>query len=156
MGIAITLEKYLENNDADFEVIEHPRRIVSSEIAECAHISGESLAKAVLLVTDEGPLLAVLPSTHRLDLAKISHRIGQRLGLATEEDIEKQFSDCDLGAIPACGEAYGLQVLMDEALEDLGDVYFEAGDHERLIHVSGKEFDRIVPNAEHGDYSHHV
>ena len=156
MGIAITLENYLESQHAAFNLVSHPRRIQSSEIAEAAHISGERLAKAVLLTADHGHLMVVLPSTHKVDLAKISHEIGERLGLSSEDEIGEVFKDCEIGAIPACGEAYGLRVLMDESLHDLKEVYFEAGDHKRLVHMTGGEFERLLPHAEFGSYSHHV
>ncbi len=155
MGMAITLKEYLNLEDADFRVIPHKRRLSSSEIAEAAHISGDDLAKAVLVRADEGLMLVVVPSTHLVDLADLSHHIGQRLGLATEAEVSDTFEDCDVGAIPACGTAYGLKVLLDEALRNHGDIYFEAGDHEHLVHMSGREFERLVHQEQTGEYSHH-
>lgn len=155
MGMAITLKKYLDLEDADFRVIPHRRRLSSSEIAQAAHISGDDLAKAVLVHADEGLMLVVVPSTHMVDLADLSHHTGQRLGLATEEEVGETFEDCDTGAIPACGTAYGIKVLLDEALTNHGDIYFEAGDHEHLVHMSGKEFERLVHQQESGEFSHH-
>lgn len=155
MGMAITLKKYLNMEDADFRVIPHIRKLSSSEIAEAAHVSGDDLAKAVLVRADEGLMLVVVPSTHMIDLAHLSHETGQRLGLATEAEVTRTFEDCDEGAIPACGTAYGLKVLLDKALQNHGDIYFEAGDHEHLVHMSGKEFERLVHQNQSGEYSHH-
>ncbi len=45
---------------------------------------------------------------------------------------------------------------MDDSLLQENDVYFEAGDHEELIHVSGKQFHDLVVGARHGRFSHHV
>lgn len=155
MGMAITLKQYLNLEDADFSVIPHRRRLSSSEIAEAAHISGDDLAKAVLVRADEGLMLVVVPSTHMVDLAELSHTTGQRLGLATETEVADTFADCDQGAIPACGTAYGIKVLLDAALRNHGDIYFEAGDHEHLVHMSGTEFERLIHPDEAGAYSHH-
>lgn len=155
MGMAITLKKYLNVEDADFRVIPHVRRLSSSEIAEAAHVAGDDLAKAVLVHADEGLMLVVVPSTHRVDLAELSHKTGQRLGLATETEVSDAFEDCDPGAIPACGSAYGIKILLDEALQNHGDIYFEAGDHEHLVHMSGREFERLVHQVDIGEYSHH-
>jgi Ala-tRNA(Pro) deacylase len=33
------------------------------------------------------------------------------------------------------------------------DVYFEAGDHEDLIHVSADNFQKLMSNAEHASFS---
>lgn len=61
MGMAITLKKYLNMEDADFRVIPHIRKLSSSEIAQAAHIAGDDLAKAVLVRADEGLMLVVVP-----------------------------------------------------------------------------------------------
>ena len=155
MGMAITLKNYLSTEDADFRMIPHKRKVSSTEIAQAAHVSGEDLAKAVLVRADEGLMLVVVPSTHTVDLAQVSHKTGQRLGLATEADVEATFADCDAGAIPACGTAYGIKVLLDDALSHHGDIYFEAGDHEHLVHMSGQEFERLIHNDDRGPFSHH-
>jgi Ala-tRNA(Pro) deacylase len=36
------------------------------------------------------------------------------------------------------------------------DVYFEAGDHEALVHVTGEDFLRLMADAPRGEISHHV
>jgi Ala-tRNA(Pro) deacylase len=36
------------------------------------------------------------------------------------------------------------------------DIYFEAGDHVALVHVTGKDFLRLMANAPRGEISHHV
>jgi Ala-tRNA(Pro) deacylase len=36
------------------------------------------------------------------------------------------------------------------------DIYFEAGDHVALVHVTGKDFLRLMANAPRGENSHHV
>jgi Ala-tRNA(Pro) deacylase len=33
------------------------------------------------------------------------------------------------------------------------DVYFEAGDHEDLIHVSAENFQKLMSGAEHASFS---
>lgn len=156
MTMSITLKRYLDMQGADFGVVSHERRLSSSEVAQAAHIHGDDLAKAVLLRADKGLMLVVLPSTHRVNLSELSHRTGQRLGLATEEDVTRVFEDCDTGAIPACGSAYGVKVLLDDALRNHGDIYFEAGDHENLVHMSGREFERVLHQEQTGSYSRHL
>lgn len=156
MGISITLKEYLADLGVSYDIISHKRAVDSAAIAQAAHVSGEKVAKAVVLKTDTGFLLVIVPSTHKVDLAKISHDTDQRLGLATEHDLSEKFADCDLGAVPACGSAFGLSVLIDKSLDAVGDVYFEAGDHEHLVHLSTQDFQRLNTDALYGEYSHHV
>lgn len=156
MTMAMTLRKFLNNSGVDYDVVLHEREVVSSKIAQAAHIHGDQLAKAVMLTADRGYLLAVVPSTHRVDLGRLSHLTGERLGLATEQELATAFGDCDPGAVPPCGNAYGIRVVLDDRLEDCADIYFEAGDHESLIHVSRQDFDRLMTGARHATISHHV
>jgi Ala-tRNA(Pro) deacylase len=43
---------------------------------------------------------------------------------------------------------------MDEALTTLANVYFEAGDHEHLVHTSGDDFKHLLSGVRHGHFSH--
>jgi Ala-tRNA(Pro) deacylase len=76
--------------------------------------------------------------------------------LAEEKDLHEIFSDCSLGAIPPVGRAYGVNVLFDDHLTECEDIYFEAGDHTDLIHVSGKDFLVLMGDASHGEFSRHI
>ncbi len=101
MAIAITLQQYLDNSDIDYELLSHPYSQSSSETARVGQISGEELAKAVLLEDAYGDyILAVIPSTHRVDFAPLNKQLNMRLGLATESELKEVFSDCQPGAVP--------------------------------------------------------
>ena len=89
MGLAISIRDYLKNIDSAYEIITHPRSVRSTYIAQKAHISGRCLAKAVLLTSDSGYLVAVVPSNRKVDLSRVSHMTHQRLGLASEKEINE-------------------------------------------------------------------
>lgn len=157
MGMAIAIQDYLKTTGVKYEVVKHPRRVVSSEIAQTAHIAGSQLAKGVVLhAEDGGYLLVVVPSTHKVDLDVLSETLSRPLGLATEDEVATLFPDCDAGAVPPLGPAYGLKVLLDKGLADEDDVYFEAGDHAALVHVSGRDFGKLVGEAQLGAFGHHT
>ena len=54
-----------------------------------------------------------------------------------------------LGAIPAIGEAYGLETIVDDSLTVCPDVYIDAGDHEDFVHMKGVSFRKLMQHAEH-------
>lgn len=151
--MSISLHDYLDSIDSSYRVITHDKSLSSAHTASTSHISGKKLAKGVLLRSDNGYLLAVIPSNRKVDLSKISHITHQRLGLATEEDITEIFNDCDPGAIPPIGQAYGLDMLVDDRLIDSDDLYCEGGDHESLIHISSNEFRYVMQGAVYGNFS---
>lgn len=157
MGIAITLEEYLDNQHVDYELIQHKHSGSSSETAEFGHIPGDQLAKAVLLEDSFGDyIVVVVPSTHRVDLGTLHRELNMRLGLATESNLPHIFDDCEPGAVPAVGQAYGLPVLVDESLDAQKNIYFESGSHTDVVHMDGGDFTHLMDNAKHGFFSHHV
>lgn len=155
MAIAQTLQTCLDNHGVDYEVIEHRHSSTSSETASKSHIPAELLAKAVLLEDDRGCLMAVIPSSNKVDLGIMHKRLNRHVGLATEPRVAEVFSDCDPGAIPPIGTAYGLLTLVDDRLFDEEDIYMEAGDHEELIHLSSAAFRELLDDVQIGHISSH-
>ncbi len=153
MAIAITLKQYLADNGIDYDALSHPHTYTSSKTAQASHIPGSRIAKAVLLKKDEDYVLAVLPASHHIHFDDVRTILDDKVDLASEEEVEAVFSDCELGAIPPIGKAYGLDVLMDDSLDGNEDIYFEAGDHATLIHVKAKDFGRMMESARHGEFS---
>ena len=98
-------------------------------------------------------LLAVLPACHRLQLGQLSKALHRDLGLATETEVATTFGDCALGAIPPAGVLYDLDTIVDEALLEQDDIYFEAGDHERLIHMNRGDFAKLLGDARRARFS---
>lgn len=149
MSIAPTVQDYLAERQIAYEVLLHTRTMTSATTAQAAHLPGRSVAKAVV-VEDEGGryALAVLPATAHVQLSRLErelHRSG--LHLASEPELGKLFPDCDLGAVPPLGQAYGLPTIVEEELVGQPDVFFEAGDHRHVVHVSQGEFGRLIGEA---------
>ncbi len=156
MAIASTLEKHLTDQGIGYELVAHPRTPSSTRTAQAAHVSGERVAKTVVLHDVDGYLLAVVPATHRVELEALQRLLDRRLNLATEEEIGRLFSDCDVGAVPPIGAAYGLEVVLDESLGGQTEICFEAGDHTSLVQVSAQDFETLMAAARRGRFSHHV
>ena len=70
-----------------YETVDHPRTATASETAQAAHIPGSRLAKTVVIHLESGPVLAVVPSSHRVDLGELQSLLDRRLGLASETEI---------------------------------------------------------------------
>ena len=156
MAIAMTLQEYLDRWGVDYEVLPHPHTASSLETAEAAHVPGDKLAKCVLTEDYRGYLMVVVPASHEVEFELLDQQLNRRLVLATEPELADIFTDCEVGAIPALGEAYGMDVALDESLLGCEDVYFEAGDHEDLIHLDGEDFRDLMVGARRGQFSHHL
>jgi Ala-tRNA(Pro) deacylase len=149
MSIAPTVIQALKFKGVDFTVVEHPHTATSASSAHAAHVAEGLVAKAVLLKDPGGFVLAVVPSSASLDLGKIGRALHRPLGLASEDDLSEAFYDCEPGAVPAVGEDYLIPTIVDERLREVKEVFFEAGDHERLVHISSEGFSKLMEDAEY-------
>ena len=153
MTIAPTLQRYLANQNIPYDLVPHQPTMSSLRTAETCHIAGDSLAKGVVLRDRSGYWLAVLPASRQVQLGSLRADLGDDVDLASEQEIEQVFRDCDRGAIPPVGACYGVDVIVDDSIGRQPDVYFEGGDHTTLVHMSQAEFARLNPTARHGSFA---
>jgi Ala-tRNA(Pro) deacylase len=156
MAIAKAVENYLTEHGVNFDVVRHPRSFGSMETAQAAHIHGDTLAKAVLLHDKQGYVLAVLPSTHRVEVSTLQGVLQRHLALATEDETQRIFGDCERGSLPAVGDAYGVFTVVDDSITHPEEVFFEGGDHATLVRVRGEDFRRLLDRARRVQFSHHI
>ena len=155
MAISLTLQQYLSDHYIDYDTIVHDKTGSSSKTAEASHIPGSRLAKAVVIKDEDAYLMVVLPASHHLRLNELRDMLHQHVELASETEVNSLFYDCDEGAVPPLGMAYGLEVLVDDSLTKGDDIYFEGGDHMTLVHMQTDEFERMLGNVSHGHFSRH-
>ena len=154
MTVSPTLQKYLDQG-VSYDLIAHAPTMSSTRTAEACHVSGEALAKAVVLRRDGGYMMAVLPASHHLHLSALKSQLGHKVDLASEEEVARLFDDCDRGAVPPVGECYGLDVIVDDSIDTRREIYMEGGDHATLIRLNGEQFARLTANAWHGHFTTH-
>jgi len=154
MAIAQTVTSYLQSHHISYDVIAHPYSDSSRKAAETAHVPPEQLAKAVILSDRRGFLMVVVPGNRHVSLEDLWKKTGRRLSLVAEARLAPVFRDCESGAIPPLGPAYGMETIVDDSLVGQPEVYFESGDHRGLIRVGGEEFLALLREAMHGQFAH--
>lgn len=156
MSIASTLQDCLESKGSEYSVVHHSHTFTNSQTAQMAHIPGDRLAKTVLFADEHGYVAAVLPSTFHVEMSELWAKTGRHLELAKESDLRDLFKDCEMGAVPPVCTAYGMQTYLDESLIKQPDIYFEAGDHEELIHMRVDQFLGLMDQAERASFAHRM
>ncbi len=155
MAISSTVKRYMEDRHVPYELVYHPRTYTAHDAAAHAHIPEAQLAKGVVLKDAQGYLEAVLPADEDVALGVLATRLGRSLDLASEGEVEHLFGDCALGAVPALGHAFGVETVVDERLGASPHVYFEAGDHEHLVHLHGASFRDLTGDLVQGRFGRH-
>jgi Ala-tRNA(Pro) deacylase len=94
MSIAPTLQRYLTAENIQYDVIPRDPTMSSTRTAEACRISGDRLAKAIVLRHIAGYMLAVLPASHHVRLSDLRDQLGDNVEMAQESEIDPLFPDC--------------------------------------------------------------
>ena len=154
MAIADTVKNFMAQKSVDYELVTHPHTGSSHETAEAAHVLEDHIAKAVIVKDDAGYAMVVVPASLYVEMKHVRKELDRDLQLVEEDELAKLFPDCETGAVPPLGPAYEIETFLDEALTSLANVYFESGDHEHLVHLSGDDFKKLLSGVRHGHFSH--
>jgi Ala-tRNA(Pro) deacylase len=153
MSISRRLSSFLDQCGARYEVCPHNHSHTSVQTARLAHVPEHQLAKSVILEDDAGCVMAVVPADSRVRIGDVARMLGRHdLHLADEKRIAQLFNDCEVGAVPAIGMAWGVETVVDDDLHENAEVYVEGGDHEVLIRMSGEQFNALMRDAKHGHF----
>jgi Ala-tRNA(Pro) deacylase len=139
------LKEYLDSNQIKYVIKSHSIAYTAPEIAALAHIPGKEWAKTVIIKIDGELAMAVLPASYRIDFDDLKKAIGVKsIELATEEEFQSQFTDCEVGAMPPFGNLYDLNVYVAESLAEDDEMTFNACSHKELIQMAYKDFEKLV------------
>ena len=138
------VKDFLRGRGIAFKVLEHQPTFSAQRMAEAVHVSGERVAKCVLLKADGGYVLAVLPATHQIYIDMARDALGaEQVEIADEDDLQRVFPDCEVGVVPPFGSQYGLQTLVDTSLTEDDEIVFEANQHHESIRLKYQSFEHL-------------
>lgn len=144
MSIANRLHRFISDQRLAWTPIPHPSSSSCLESAHGAHVPPDRVAKAIVLKGNAGYLMAVIPASQHLDVKELGEAVADDLALVPENKLGELFADCQPGAVPPVGAAYGISTLWDEDLGKRADVYFEGGDHQTLVRMEGTAFAELM------------
>ena len=139
------ITEYLDKSAIQYEVSEHEPTFTAQEMAAVEHEPGKYVAKPVIVKADGKNIMCVLAACYKIDLGALKKQLGVKsVDLADEKEIGRIFEDCELGAEPPFGNLYDMPVIMDKALEKDDHIKFQAGTHEKAIHMSMADYRKLV------------
>jgi Ala-tRNA(Pro) deacylase len=146
------LTRYLDEHEVAHEVVEHGERFTAAAEARASGIEPRDATKEIVLRRGGEYVLAVIPASERLDLAKAAELLGAGgdVRLAGEEEIGADFDQFELGALPPFGGLLEVEQIVDRRLLEHDTVLCAGGDHRHSVKVDPQEIVRLA-GAEVGD-----
>lgn len=139
------LKEYLNQEGVKYTSINHTTAYTAQETAQSAHISGNEMAKTIIVNLDGKKAMAVLPAPEHIDLELLKEATGAtQASFATESEFTSLFSECEIGAMPPFGNLYHMDVYVEESLSNDDVIAFNACSHRELIKMSYKDYAQIV------------
>jgi Ala-tRNA(Pro) deacylase len=140
-----SLKKFLDDNHIKYISIVHSPAYTAQKIAAKSHISGKDLAKTVMIKINSKIAMAVLPASYKISFEDLRQVSGaNHVELASEQEFEYLFPECEMGAMPPFGNLYGMEVYVAESLSQEEEIAFNAGTHTELIKLAYSDFERLV------------
>ncbi|MFA6235038.1 MAG: YbaK/EbsC family protein, partial [Bacteroidota bacterium] len=113
------LKEFLDREGVRYVSILHSAAYTAQEVAQTAHISGDEMAKCVMINVDGKMAMAVLPASCQVDFGLLREALGaDHVTLAHERDFSELFPQCELGAMPPFGNLYGMPVYAAQKLAE--------------------------------------
>ncbi len=134
------VDLYLKRNHPGCEHSAHLRAVPAQRVAAAEHVSGERMAKTVVIRLDGDLVLAVVAADRKVDLGALALAAGAaQADLAAEQDFAGRFEPCEVGAEPPLG-LFGLPIYVDTALAGEPWLIMRGGTHEDAIRMRTDEW----------------
>jgi Ala-tRNA(Pro) deacylase len=141
-----TVTDYLAKNAVGYEVVEHAERFTAAAEARAAGVEPNDAAKGVVLRAGDACVIAVIPASEHLDLAKVRTALDaeERPRLATEDEIGERFPEFEIGALPPVGPNRDVIEVVDGRLLDHERVLCAGGDHRHSLRIDPNDIVRLA------------
>jgi Ala-tRNA(Pro) deacylase len=143
--IATRLKKFLDDYGVGFDVMHHDPAFTAQELSARLHISGYEFVKVVVVKMDGQFALAALSAPLRVNFKQLAQTAGvKKVSLASEEEFQQLFPDCELGAMPPFGNLYSLPTYAEQDVAANENIVVNAGTHAEAIRLRYADFSRLV------------
>jgi len=137
--------KYLRDQGVAFETHKHRPAYTAQEVAAEEHVSGDVIAKAVVVQADGQFAICALPASYKVDMAKVGKLLGAKsVRLAEESEMAQLFPNMEVGAEPPMGNLWDMPTLVDEHLAADEEIVFQAGTHRDSIRMRYADYEQLT------------
>jgi Ala-tRNA(Pro) deacylase len=145
MAVSPLVQEFLRRSEVEYTVLPHTRAYTAKREAALAAVPERNWAKTVICFADGEPVQAVLPADCDVDFDRLADVIGvPNVRMATENELDWLYPDCEPGAMPPFGPLYRQLVFVDERLTDDEEIVFNGGTYGDAIAMRLVDFVAIA------------
>lgn len=139
-----TILQFLDQYQAKYELLDHEPVFTSAQAQQIRGLEGVIGAKALLIKTNLGYFLVVMPGTERLDSKKLKAHLGcKKLRFATPEEVV-EIMGCEIGACYPLGPVCKTPMVVEASLAQAKRIAFNPGRHNRSVIMAWSEYERLL------------
>ncbi len=148
MAVPKEIKKYLDKKGAKYAIVTHRKVYTAYDAANTLRRKLNEIAKNLLIKTDKGYVVVLLPASKRLDLGALKKLMNAKgMGIKKieipNEGVMVRLLKIKPGALPAFGTYHDLQVYMDKELRKVKKAIFPTGSFTDSVEMAVKEFERL-------------
>ena len=145
MAISATLKQFLSRQKIKYKGLKHETAYTAQEMAAAQHVPGKQVAKCVLVKTNKGYCLAVLPAILLINFTKLK-KVAKvsRASLAAEKEIAKVMPGIQVGAAPPFGNLFSIPTVVEKTLAEDQEIVFSGGSHTDSVKIRYADFVRVA------------
>jgi Ala-tRNA(Pro) deacylase len=143
--ISNRLKDFLDRFEIGYDVMHHDPAFTAQELAARMHISGFEFTKTVVVKLDGEFALVAVPAPLRINFKELAKLAGvKKARLASEQEFQQFFPDCELGAMPPFGNLYQLPTYSDIEVTRNENIVINAGTHAEALRLRVADFNRLA------------
>lgn len=140
MAIPKKITNYLEKNKVKYETIAHKTVYTAYDLAQTLKIKLQEIAKTLIVKTDKGYAIAVLPASMMLDLAKLKKLLQAKKIEIAKELVMKKIFKVKPGTVVPFGSLHKTPVVMEKSLAKAKQIIANAGSYTDSIKIKLADF----------------
>jgi Ala-tRNA(Pro) deacylase len=139
---------YLDKRGAKYAIVTHKKVYTAYDAAQTLRRKLDEIAKNLLVKTNKGFVLVLLPASKRLDLKKLKKLMNAKGKGIKKIEIPKEgvmvrIFKIKPGALGAFGSVHELEVYMDKNLQKVKKAIFPTGSFTDSVEMAMKEFEKL-------------
>ena len=150
MPVAVKLSQFLSRQNIFVREIHHERVNSLASAVNQARVVADVTLKSELLIDTKGVVRVVVPFPSSLDIDAVNQVMNRNFQPLTLPQSDRLFTDCETGAHPPVGAAYGMPVIVDDSLLSQDLFYIQSGCNTTLLQMDGQAFRASIAGAAKG------